>query len=136
MMFILLLPHLGHDMLRNASEMVQMIVICAYVSIAFSVRIMCFALSTVFINASTEPKERATAHGIGQTLGSLNKIVAPILLTNTFSWSVEFNVWPMNYCLAFYIQALVALIAVFWIHMMPSRDFEKLCQQFISKRKK
>merc|ERR1712003_494545 len=120
----------------NASPMVQMIVICLYVSVAFSVRIMCFALSTVFINSSALPKERGTANGIGQTLGSLNKIVAPIMLTNAFSWSVDFNVWPFNYCLAFYIQALIALMAVFWIHMMPSRDFEKLCQQFKSKKKK
>lgn len=135
LVFILFLPHLGYNILRYQEELVQTIIICIYVSMAFSVRIMCFALSTVFINSAASPKERATANGIGQTISSLNKILAPILLTNIYSWSITFNVWPFNYCLAFYIQAFVALVAVFWIHMMSTRDFERLCQQFKSKKK-
>ena len=138
LVFILFLPTLGYNLLakNGGTEIVQMVVICIYVSIAFSVRIMCFALSTVFINSAALPKERATANGIGQTISSLNKILAPIMLTNIFSWSISFDVWPFNFCLSFYIQAFVALIAVFWIHMLPSRDFEKLCQQFKNKKKK
>ena len=136
LVFILFLPHLGYNILRFQDELIQTVVICIYVSIAFSVRIMCFALSTVFINSAAAPKERATANGIGQTISSLNKILAPIMLTNIYSWSITFDVWPFNYCLPFYIQAFVALIAVFWIHMMPSRDFEKLCKQFKSKKKR
>eukprot|EP01084_Bolivina_argentea_P075927 137591_1 len=136
LIFILFLPHIGYGLLVHKSELMQMVVICIYVSMAFSVRIMCFALSTVFINSAALPKERATANGIGQTLSSLNKIIAPILLTNVFSWSVDFNVWPFNYGLAFYIQAFVAMIAVFWLHMLPTSDFEDLCKQFKNRKKR
>eukprot|EP01083_Nonionella_stella_P031850 87170_1 len=125
---MLVLPHLGYDMLRKQSQTTQLIVISLFASIGFCIRIMCLAISIVFINASAMPKERATANGIAHTIASLNHILAPVLLTSVLAWSVDFNVWPFNYCLAFYMQALVAVIAVFWIHMLPTLDFEKRCQ--------
>jgi len=38
------------------------------------------------------------------------------------------NVWPVNYCLTFYVQGIIACFASFWLTIFLSNDFEEKCE--------
>ena len=68
---------------------------------------------------------RAIVNGIGESISSVSRILGPTVLCNLFAWSCDKNhVWPLNYLLTFYVQALIGIGGVIWIHFLLPSDFE------------
>ncbi|ETO07796.1 hypothetical protein RFI_29592, partial [Reticulomyxa filosa] len=72
---------------------------------------------------------RATANGIGQTFGSIGRLLAPAILCNIYAYCVDNNFsWPFNYCFVFYLQGFLSFFNATWLHFLLPKDYEKRCE--------
>ncbi|ETO17484.1 hypothetical protein RFI_19841 [Reticulomyxa filosa] len=73
---------------------------------------------------------RATANGIGQTFGSIGRLLAPAILCNIYAYCVDNNFsWPFNYCFVFYLQGFLSFFNAAWLHFLLPEDYEKRCEK-------
>ena len=68
---------------------------------------MACTTSFALINNSCTPEQRAMSNGVAQSISSVLRFVAPILMCNLFSYSVNEINLPLNFGLVFFSQALI-----------------------------
>ncbi len=155
------MPHMSFA--RHFSKNLAFAILTTYVMVCFCLRVMVFSTAFVMINNSgtsslllslslslffvfltrflcflrIKLETRATANGVGQTMGAVARLSAPLILCNLFSWSIgNDNPWPFNYCFTWYFQAIVAWTSSAWVHFLLPAGFEDKCRRASEEKKK
>ncbi|KNB43735.1 MFS general substrate transporter [Blastocystis sp. subtype 4] len=102
---------------NNSSAIVQSL--ATLFPFAFCVFIRCIAFKTY--------KEfRATAMGLGQMFAGLFRFLGPFFVPSLFSWSTNFDRFPINYGFSFYLIGIILIIdAVLCYKVSPETDCGK-----------
>ncbi|KAJ3302275.1 hypothetical protein HDV03_005214, partial [Kappamyces sp. JEL0829] len=117
-----LLPIAG--LVRDNTVLLWMVIALAQILRACA-GVQAMTSTFLMISNSITSESRGSLNGIGQTMGSLGRLIGPVWCGVLFSWSLENHLgFPLDYHFVFLLSSVI-LLSIFFISLLMPADIDQ-----------